>query len=276
MTMYVGHTMPAKRQEVYEKVKAATVAICIRCPDGRLVPFGSGVNVDPRGVVVTCKHVIERAQVERDTRGKVPKFSRSAEGVQTGSLIMWDIVAVFSLQFELGIASFDFIYGPQDSDLAVVRLRPDAPLPALQLGNSDEVFEGQAVFTCGFPLGSDLQPGQPVGALFHRGIVAGIRPHYLVQPRRKFLLDMSINPGNSGGPLCTEDNGHVVGIINAAIVAHEILPTGIGCAVPANLAKPHVDAVSSLTDQQLEEIREGGWPPMIEHPLTDSEPKGTK
>lgn len=260
--------MEAKRNEIYVKVKAATVAICFRFPDGRLVPFGSGVNVDPRGVIVTCKHVVEGAQVDTDDKGKVlvPSFPRAAQGVQAGVLIMRDMVAVFSLliqdKLELGIASFDFIYGPHDSDLAVVRLRPDAPLPALQLGNSDEVFEGQVVFTCGFPFGSGLQPRQPVGALFHRGIVAGIRPHYLVKPRREFLLDMSINPGNSGGPLCNEDNGHVVGIVNAT-VAPEGLPTGIGCAVPSSLAKPFVDTVSSLTDQELEEIRNGKCSPKL-------------
>ena len=258
---------PLKRREVYERVKAATVAICLRRPDGSLIPFGSGVNVDPRGVVVTCKHVMEGAQGARCQRGGAA-IPAPEKGVQAGVLIMHDMVAVFSFQdrLESGIASFDFIYGPHDSDLAVVQLRPDAPLPAVQLGNSDEVFEGQFVFTCGFPFGSDLQPRQPVGALFHRGIVAGIRPHYLVKPRREFLLDMSINPGNSGGPLCNEENGMVVGIVYATI-APEGLPTGIGCAVPANLAKPLVDKVSALSDQQLQEIREGGWPPMIERLL---------
>lgn len=193
--------MTEDRKKVYEQVKAATVAICLQCPDGRLIPFGSGVNVDPSGIVITCKHVIEGAQVRRDTDGNAPKFLCSEQGVQSGSIPMYDIVAVFSHfdsgKLELGIARFELLHGPHDSDLAAGLLRPDAPLPAAQIGNSDEVFEGQFVFTCGFPLGPDLQPNEPVGALFHRGIVSGVRPHYLVQPRRKFLLDMSINPGNS-------------------------------------------------------------------------------
>ncbi|MCH8040149.1 MAG: trypsin-like peptidase domain-containing protein [Nitrospinae bacterium] len=252
--------MTEKRQVIYEQVKAATVAICLHYPDDRLIPFGSGFNVDPRGVVVTCKHVIEAAQVKRDAEGAAPTFPRSTHGVHSDLLQMHDIVAVFSLldngKVKLGIARFEVIHGSHNADLAVCRLRPDTPLPAAQLGNSDEVFEGQFVFTCGFPLGQDLQPKYPVGALFHRGIVAGVRPHYLVQPRREFLLDMSINPGNSGGPLCAEDNGQVVGVINAR-VPDKGLPTGIGCAVPANLAKPLVDTVSVLTDQQLEEMRKG-------------------
>lgn len=259
--------MSSDRKEVYLNAKGATVAICILCPDGLLVPFGSGVNVDPKGVIVTCKHVIEGAQVRRDIDGNVPLFPRTEQGVQAGLLIMRDIVAVFSLPvndaLELGIGRLEFVYGPHKSDLAIVRLSPEAPLlPAVQLGNSDKVFEGQHVFTCGFPLGSFLQPREPVGALFHRGIVAGIRPHYLVKPRREFLIDMSINSGNSGGPLCSEDDGQVIGIVNAK-VASEGLPTGIGCAVPINLAKPFVDEVSSLTDQELEDIRSGKRPPMM-------------
>lgn len=255
--------MKGNRKKIYEQVKAATVAICLHSPEGRLIPFGSGINVDPSGVVVTCKHVIEGAQVERNSEGNAPKLPRSEHGVQSNTIVMHDIVAVFSLfdngKLELGIARFEVIHGPHDSDLATGRLRPDAPLAAVKLGDSDEVFEGQFVFTCGFPLGSDLQPKNPVGALFHRGIVSGVRPHYLEKPRLEFLLDMSINPGNSGGPLCSEDSGEVIGVINAS-VHNEGLPTGIGCAVPANLIKPLVDRVSALTDQQLEEMSKGMWP----------------
>lgn len=255
--------MNENRRKIYEQIKAATVAICLHSPEGRLIPFGSGINVDPSGAVVTCKHVIEDAQVQRDPEGSAPKFTRSKQGVESNTILMRDIVAVFSLfdkgKLELGIARFEVIHGPHDSDLAIGRLRPDTPLPAVKLGNSDEVFEGQFVFTCGFPLGSDLQPNDPVSALFHRGIISGVRPHYLERPCREFLLDMSINPGNSGGPLCSEDRGEVIGIINAR-VHDEGLPTGIGCAVPANLIKPFVDRVSALTGQQLEEMSKGMWP----------------
>ena len=251
------------RRQTYEMVKAATVAICFLHPDGRLIPFGSGVNVHPSGIVVTCKHVIEGAQVLSDSEGNNPALPRTKEGVATGTVIMRDIVAVFSLfrnrALEIGIGRFDIIHGPHDSDLAVGRLRQDASLPALRIGNSDDVFEGQAIFTCGFPLGPDLQIDEPVGALFHRGIISGIRPHYLAQKRDRFLLDISVNPGNSGGPLCSEDTGEVVGIIDA-LVQDEGLPTGIGCAVPGNLARPYVEQVMRLGDSHLEDMRHGIWP----------------
>ena len=255
--------MLENRRKAYKAVKAATVAICLHQPDGRLIPFGSGINVDPKGVVVTCKHVIEGAQVLRDSEVHRPKLPRTSQGVKSGIVLMHDIVAVFSLfrneVLEIGIGRFEVIHGPHDSDLAVGRLRPDTALPAVKLGNSDDVFEGQLVFTCGFPLGADLQIDEPVGALFHRGIVSGIRPHYLAQRRHQLLLDISINPGNSGGPLCSEDNGELIGIINARI-QDAGLPTGIGCAVPANLIRPLVERVSMIGDDQLEGMRSGIWP----------------
>ena len=110
--------MKEDRREIYEQVKAATVAICLHSPEGSLIPFGSGINVNPSGAVVTCKHVIEDAQVQRDHEGGAPKFTRSEQGVQSNTILMHDIVAVFSLfnngKLELGIARFEVIHGPHD------------------------------------------------------------------------------------------------------------------------------------------------------------------
>ena len=65
---------------------------------------------------------------------------------------------------------------------------------------------------------------------------------------------MTINPGNSGGPLCSEANGTVVGIVNARI-EEEKIPTGIGCAIPANLVTPAVDTVQGLTRDEIEGMK---------------------
>ena len=255
--------MYKKRRKIYEQVKAATVAICIHTPAGRLIPYGSGINISPNGVIVTCKHVIEGAQAQKNPNGDSEEFVPSKRSIESKDLIMHDFVSVFSLfrdnRLELGIARFEVLHGPHSSDFAIGSLRPDSPLPYVQLGNSDDAFEGQSVFTCGFPLGADLQPDDPVGSLFHRGIISGIRPHYLEKPRLKFLLDMSINPGNSGGPLCSEESGELIGIINARI-QDDGLPTGIGCAVPSNLFKPYLSRLSSLTSQQIEGMKNGIWP----------------
>ncbi len=248
---------------MYSRAKAATVAVFIRQSDGTLHPFGSGVNVSPTGIIVTCKHVVEAAQLARDESGDPPELPRAKVGLQTGTLSLHDLVIAFTDvrdgRVELIQCRCEVIHGPHDSDLAVARLRPDERLPFVQIGDSDTVVEGDPVFTCGFPLGSELQPGFPVGSLFSSGVVSGVRPHPVVRPRASFLLDMTINEGNSGGPLISELSGRLVGIVDAAMEL-EAVPTGIGCAVPVNLVKGHVGTLKNVTSAQIEGIAEGIWP----------------
>lgn len=243
---------------------SATVAICFYTADEKLIPFGSGINVDPSGIIVTCKHVIEGALVDLESKKEVLSLPRPEKGRELSLLPMQDIVAVFSFfqngSLEIGIARFEILHGLHDYDLAVGRLKPDTELPYLEMGDSDDIYECELVFTCGFPLGPDLQPRHPVGALFHRGIVSGIRPHAFLKPRYEFLLDMSVNPGNSGGPLCTEETGKVVGIVNALIQNDSVYNTGIGCAIPINIAQPLVKKIASLSSEHIEGIAKGIWP----------------
>ena len=199
----------------------------------------------------------------RDESGRPPKLPRASHGVEYGTLPFFDVVAVFTLekegQLEHGIARFEFVHGRHELDIAVGRLKPDALLPFVKLGDSDKLEEGDFVFTCGFPLGPDLQPITPSGSLFYRGIVSGIRPHHLVKPRKQIILDMSINKGNSGGPLCSEESGIVVGIVDARM-DYEGLPTGIGMAVPSNLVKPLIETVIQLSPDEIQGISQGKWP----------------
>jgi S1-C subfamily serine protease len=254
---------PNSRIDRYRSAKYATVAICLLADDESLIPFGTGVNVDPSGIVVTCKHVVEVAQARREESGKPPKLPKASQGVEYRALPFLDMVAVFTFEeednIEHGIARFVTMHGRHDLDIAVGSLKPEAPLPFLNLADSDELEEGELVFTCGFPLGPDLQPSTPSGSLFYRGIVSGIRPHHLLRPRRQIILDMSVNQGNSGGPLCSEDKEGVLGIVNARMT-YEGLPTGIGMAVPSNLVKPLIDTIVKLSREDLEGISRGKWP----------------
>lgn len=254
---------PKSRIDHYRSAKSATVAICLQADDESLIPFGSGVNVDPSGIVVTCKHVVELAQARREESGKPPKLPRATQGVEYRPLPFLDMVAFFTFEendnIEHGIARFVTLHGRHDLDIAVGTLKPDAPLPFLNLADSDDLQEGEFVFTCGFPLGPDLQPSTPSGSLFYRGIVSGIRPHHLLKPREQIILDMSVNEGNSGGPLRSEDREGVVGIVNARMT-DEGLPTGIGIAIPSNLVKPLIDTIVKLSPEDLEDISQGKWP----------------
>jgi serine protease Do len=120
------------------------------------------------------------------------------------------------------------------TDLAVVKVDSFDIKPA-KLGDSDKVQIGEWVMAIGNPLGFDHTV--TVGVLSARG-----RSNMPVGPQYSDFLqtDASINPGNSGGPLVTLD-GEVIGI-NTMIAG---IGTGIGFAVPSNMARPIVDQLIS-------------------------------
>lgn len=248
-----------ERSEICRLVKSATVAICRKRTDGAFEPFGSGINVHPEGVVVTCKHVVEDAVVGVHPR----KLPASEKGIRHEKVLMHEICAVFTRvrdrAVDMGVARLLAIHGNHEYDLAVAKLRPEEELPFVDLDDSNSVNEGDHALACGFPLGPYLQPRYPVGSLFTRGIISGIRPHSASEERNYFLIDMTINPGNSGGPLCSENTGKIIGIVNARIEV-EGIPAGIGCAIPSNIVGPLVDRMISLDDKDLADMAKGILP----------------
>jgi S1-C subfamily serine protease len=136
------------------------------------------------------------------------------------------------------------------TDLAVLKISGQ-PLPALKLGDFDNVREGQSVLFTGFPIGGVLG----VFAATHRGMVAAITPIAIPPPvaanldprvvRRLMTgsfpvlqLDATAYPGNSGSPVYDPESGEVLGIINMVFVkgtkeAALTQPSGITYAIPA-------------------------------------------
>jgi serine protease Do len=137
-----------------------------------------------------------------------------------------------------------------EHDLAILHLS-GPPLPALAIGSSDAVREGQSIAFSGFPIGGALG----FSPVTHRGIVSSITPIALPignasQLKDKsilrlrsgafpiFQLDATAYPGNSGGPLFDAENGEVLGIINMVFIKatkEAVLekPSGISYAIPA-------------------------------------------
>lgn len=116
------------------------------------------------------------------------------------------------------------------ADLALIRVRPDKPLPTVTLGNSDKLQVGQPVVAIGNPLG--------LGGSVSSGIVSGLNRDIHATEFDSFIqTDAAINHGNSGGPLF-DGRGEVIGM-NAAIYS----PTddsgsiGLGFAIPINIVK---------------------------------------
>ena len=135
-----------------------------------------------------------------------------------------------------------------EHDLALLEIQ-GVTLPALQLGDSEKVREGQEIAFTGFPIGMVLG----LYPVTHRGMVAAITP--MARPVENartlngaqmkrlrnlfhaFQLDATAYPGNSGSPVYEPDTGRVVGVINSVVVKESkesVLqkPSGISYAIP--------------------------------------------
>jgi serine protease Do len=160
--------------------------------------LGSGVIVDPKGLIVTNNHVIEGA-----TEITVALNDRR--------------------EFEATLVAAD-----KRSDLAILRIDAgrDA-LPHLEFADSDSVEVGDLVLAIGNPFG--------VGQTVTSGIVSALgRTDVGALDTQSFIqTDAAINPGNSGGPLIGID-GRIIGI-NTAIFSRTGGSVGIGFAIPSNL-----------------------------------------
>jgi Do/DeqQ family serine protease len=160
--------------------------------------LGSGVIIDGRrGHVVTNHHVVSRA-----TEIKVMTADRQ--------------------EFQARILGTD----PR-SDLAVLEVEVDEPLPEIPMGDSDDLMIGETVIAIGNPFGLSHTVTTGVVSAVDRTVRSGemVYNHFI-------QTDASINPGNSGGPLLNI-NGDLIGI-NTAIYQKA---QGIGFAIPVNKAE---------------------------------------
>ncbi len=159
---------------------------------------GSGVIVDPSGLVLTNHHVVA---------GDGEITVRLQDGRE--------YVA-------------DQVWSDPKTDIAVVKITATETLPWAQLGDSDQAQVGDWVLALGQPFG--LESTVTAGIVSAKGRSMGIAD------REDFIqTDAAINPGNSGGPLVNLQ-GQVIGI-NTAISSRSGGNNGIGFAVPVNLAR---------------------------------------
>jgi len=120
-----------------------------------------------------------------------------------------------------------------DTDIALIKIEPKEKLKVAELGDSDSLEVGDWVVAVGSPFGYEQTITAGIISAKGRVIGAGNYDDFL-------QTDASINPGNSGGPLI-DMNGKVIGI-NTAIVD---IGTGIGFAIPVNMAKGIVDQLKN-------------------------------
>jgi serine protease Do len=162
--------------------------------------LGSGVIVEPDGLIVTNFHVISGADEIK-------------------------VVLADRREFAATVLRED-----ERSDLAVLKIETgEDDLPHIDLGDSDQLEVGDLVIAIGNPFG--------VGQTVTSGIVSGLaRTNVGITDFNFFIqTDAAINPGNSGGALLRMD-GKLAGV-NTAIFSRSGGSQGIGFAVPANMVR---------------------------------------
>ena len=161
--------------------------------------LGSGVIVDPKGYIVTNRHVVEKA----------------------------DRIRVKLLDDPPGVLHDAKVIGSdQETDLAVIKIDSDKPLPVAKLGNSEGMQVGDWVLAVGSPFGLSETVTAGIVSAKGRNIVPNRQFQSFIQ------TDAAINPGNSGGPLVNMA-GEVIGI-NTAILTDTNAYAGVGFAMPSN------------------------------------------
>lgn len=165
---------------------------------------GSGFIIDSSGYIVTNDHVVGKAdQITVDL----------ADGTELPARV---------------------IGTDELTDIALIRVKADRPLPFVGWGDSRTVEVGDWVVAAGNPFG--------LGGSVSAGIVSARGRDIGAGPFDDFIqIDAPINPGNSGGPVFNEQ-GEVVGV-NTAIASPTGASVGIGFAIPSEIARPIVAAL---------------------------------
>ena len=174
--------------------------------------LGSGFVISEDGYIVTNNHVIEGAD---------------------------EITIEF---FEGGELEAKLIGTDPNTDIALLKVEADAPLPFVSFGNSDTARVGDWVMAMGNPLGQGFSVS--AGIVSQRGrALSGAYDDYI-------QTDAAINRGNSGGPLFNMD-GEVIGV-NTAILSPNGGSIGIGFSMASNVVTRVVDQL-----KQFGETRRG-------------------
>ena len=161
--------------------------------------LGTGIIMDAEGRILTNNHVV-------------------------GGASKIDVLLSNGKQYPAELIGTD-----PKTDLAVIKVSTEKPLPHVTFGDSDQVKVGEWVVAIGHPRGLDQTVSQGIISAKHR---QGITDPSSYQD---FLqTDAAINPGNSGGPLLNLQ-GDVIGV-NAAIASQSGGFEGIGFAIPSNMA----------------------------------------
>jgi len=173
--------------------------------------LGSGFIISADGYVVTNNHVVAPG-------------NRNAT-IETITVIMPD-----RTEYEATLVGRDAA-----SDIAVLKIKANKPLPFVKFGDSARARVGDWVIAIGNPFGLGGTVTTGIVSAIHRNTGQGGAYDRFLQ------TDASINRGNSGGPMF-DLNGNVIGI-NNAIISPTGGNVGIGFAIPSEVAVPIVNTL---------------------------------
>lgn len=199
----------------------------------RTQALGSGVIIDSRGFLVTNAHVVEKAsRIYVALPGDGKEREASLVGVDPST------------------------------DLAVIKVITEKPLPSLDFAADDDLLLGETVIAIGNPLGLENSVTTGVVSAPKRRLPDGEGGVSLF-----IQTDALINPGNSGGPLL-DINGRLVGI-NTAIAQQA---QGIGFAIPVKIVRRIVDDL--ITHGRIRPVYSGILPGEISRAMVRSRGSG--
>ena len=170
---------------------------------------GSGVIISPDGYIVTNNHVIDKAKELHVTLNNNGSYEATVVGADP------------------------------TTDIALIKIEPEQPLPYLAFGDSDNTKIGEWVLAVGNPFN--------LTSTVTAGIVSA-KARNLGRNQSFLQTDAAVNPGNSGGAL-VNTNGDLIGI-NTAITSQTGSYVGYSFAVPSNLAKKVIEDIMEFGDVQ--------------------------
>lgn len=209
----VEETVESLVEAVYDKASSSVVGIRTTASvqnffygTSQNTEEGSGVIYTSDGYIITNYHVIESVVKYSSSNSSVEVFFPSDPDTPVEAEIVGYYVS---------------------ADLAVIKVKKTG-LPAIDVGNSDEIKVGQYAIAIGCPGGIDF-----IGSVSY-GIISGLNRTITIESIGEMNLiqtDAAINPGNSGGALLN-GSGQLIGISSSKLVSESF--EGMGFAIPVN------------------------------------------